>query len=267
LDVLAQALKALPTIASSPLAFIGYTLVVAAWLLAYARTKRFGLLMSKIKQVPTADRADIIRNEFNTVLPSSIDAEQWLRAQRQKYFLVAFVVSVISATSIIGFSIAAGVNGGTFLRGETKIPPDRLLSASPFRVRLEDCAMTTCNVTVFARGWDSQSRLRYDNKEQFNGLSTGQYRDSVLNSAERMYFQPNERIVFMVYCRLGSGPVLVGEQAGLDWKAWHEEGIPGYAAWLSCGDSNFKVGLGIEVVIAGLRINEPAVKDLSGPPS
>ncbi len=39
LDVLAPALKALPTIARGPLAYLGYLLAVGAWLLAYNRNR------------------------------------------------------------------------------------------------------------------------------------------------------------------------------------------------------------------------------------
>jgi hypothetical protein len=103
MNFLAQALKALPTIAMHPLAFAGYAVVIGAWLAAYWRTRRCELLMKHIKQLPEKDRKGAIQLEFNAVLPSTIDAEQWLRGQRQKYYLIAFVVTVVSGVVFAGF--------------------------------------------------------------------------------------------------------------------------------------------------------------------
>ena len=103
MNFLAQAVKALPTIAVQPLAFAGYALVVGAWLVAYWRTRRFELLMKDIKQLPQKDREAAIQLEFNTILPSRIDADQWLKGKRHKYYLIAYVVTLVSVIIFVWF--------------------------------------------------------------------------------------------------------------------------------------------------------------------
>lgn len=151
-------------------------------------------------------------------------------------------------------------------KGEGLVPPGRLLVASPFRVRLDDCTSRSCDVELFLRGYDPKGRLRYDARGRFDNWITGQYRDTVFNTTDKIYFEANERVSFQLYCRFGQGPMLVGEGEELDWKAWNEGGTPGYASWLSCGNNDFKSSVGIGVGIATVRVNEPAVKKDTGPP-
>jgi hypothetical protein len=71
-------LKALPAIATHPLAIVAYILVVAAWLLMQQRTARFNALMKRLELLPPAQRKATLALEMNTVIPDSISAEDWL---------------------------------------------------------------------------------------------------------------------------------------------------------------------------------------------
>ena len=148
---------------------------------------------------------------MGSVVPETINAEQWLRAQRQKYILIAFSMTIIAFSSVVGFSIEVGSYGNaarlrhqTIAQDAPKIPPGRLLRVSPFSVRLEDCATSVCDVEIFLRGYDAQGRLRYDNKATFARFTTGQFRDTLLDSTEVMYFEPGQNLSFQMFCRLGS---------------------------------------------------------------
>jgi len=105
------------------------------------------------------------------------------------------------------------------------IPPDRLLSSSPFRARLDDCTLTTCDVEFVLRGYDPKGRLRYDAHERFKRWITGQFRDTVFNTVDKLYFQHDEKVLFQLYCRLGTGPWLVGGEVSLDWKEANEKSV------------------------------------------
>lgn len=155
---------------------------------------------------------------------------------------------------------------GKTAKEDPVVPPDRLLAASPFRVRLDDCTGRSCDVKLYVRGYDPKGRLRYDASERFNNWITGQFRDTFFNTPDKIYFEAKEKVSFQSYCRLGNGPLLVGESTELDWKAWNESGTPGYSSWLSCGNNDFKASIGIGVSIATFRVNEPAVKNEINPP-
>lgn len=150
-------------------------------------------------------------------------------------------------------------------RPSPEIPPDRLLSAAPFRVTLNDCTGRTCDVELYLRGYDSRGRLRYDAKQRFQEWIINQFRDTSFNTIDRMYFAAKETIKFQSYCRLGQGSLIRGETRILDWQAWNEEGTQAYSVWLNCGDSTFNAGIGIGVNTATERVNEPAVKTVFDP--
>ena len=100
MDFLTRAIEALPAIATSPLAFVGYALTIAAWAFAVYRSSRLKLLLQKLPDIPAADRAKTIQLELGEVLPENISAEQWLRARNQRHFLAAFVIFVLTAAAI-----------------------------------------------------------------------------------------------------------------------------------------------------------------------
>jgi hypothetical protein len=148
-------------------------------------------------------------------------------------------------------------------------PPDRLLSAAPFRAELKDCAPYTCDVDFVLRGYDPTGRLRYDAHTEFKNWVRGQLKDTVFNTTDKIYFRANEKVVFQLYCRLGAGRRmfgdLVSDQVSLGWQEENETAGK-YSAWLNCGDGNVTAAVAIAVEAATQRIGEPAVKDDPGPP-
>jgi len=108
MDFLSKALEALPSIATSPLAFVGYVLTVAAWVYAVFRARRLKLLLARLSDIPEVDRARIIQLELGEVLPVNITAEQWLRGKRQKYFFVAFILLLVTLVSVLAVAIYQG---------------------------------------------------------------------------------------------------------------------------------------------------------------
>jgi hypothetical protein len=151
------------------------------------------------------------------------------------------------------------------------IPPGRLLSVSPFRVKLDDCALAKCDVTLVLRRYDPHGRLRYEARERFANWGTGEFRTTHFDSTDKLYFQANETVTFKLYCKLGNGSMLVGDLDPdinvMNWTEYFEGGVGrGYAKWIFCGDDQFKASVGIGVSVAMERVNESAVKVDSGPP-
>jgi hypothetical protein len=147
------------------------------------------------------------------------------------------------------------------------VPPDRLLTSSPFRARLDDCTLKTCDVDFILRGYDPKGRLRYDAHDSVKKWVTGQFRDTAFNTVDKLYFQHTESISFQLFCRLNAGSWLVGENVALDWKELNEKSDgPAYFVWPTCGNADFKASVGIAVRAAKERLNEPAVKEDPGQP-
>jgi|SRR5579864_2563022 len=101
MEVVLDTLKALPSIAGSPLAILAYLVVIGVWLLSYMRTARFRLLVDKIKTLPEADRIRVLEAEMNTVIPKSITAQEWLLSKRQLYLTIAYVLTLLAAIFLI----------------------------------------------------------------------------------------------------------------------------------------------------------------------
>lgn len=100
MDFLARALDALPQVAASPLAFVGYVLTLAVWIYAISRSQRLKTLLDRIKDVPAAERSKVIQLELGEVLPEKITAEQWIRSKKHRYFFVAFVLLLATVLAI-----------------------------------------------------------------------------------------------------------------------------------------------------------------------
>ena len=109
MEFLTKALEALPSIATSPLAFLGYVFTVGAWVYAVSRSRRLKVLLQSITNIPETDRAKIIQMEFGDVVPSNISAEEWILAKKHRYFLVAFLASLITISAISAIAIYEGL--------------------------------------------------------------------------------------------------------------------------------------------------------------
>ena len=107
------ALSSISDAASGPYAFAAYAIAIAAYVICFYRISRNKALLEKIHQLPETDRLQALRNEMGGILlPSSITAEEWLKARRQRYLLVAFGVSltlIISLAALVYFEMKGKV--------------------------------------------------------------------------------------------------------------------------------------------------------------
>ena len=155
----------------------------------------------------------------------------------------------------------------------SKIPPDRLLSARPFRGRLDYCVDDKCEFDFILRGYDEQGNLRINSEKHFSGITQGSFFDTDLDSDDTLYFEANtdgrpvdlgNSVDLRLFCRF-RGTIISSERISLTWTEF-SEAEKAYTSWLACSDSQFKASLGISVNVANDRRNEPSVKDDPGSP-
>jgi hypothetical protein len=208
-----------------------------------------------------------------------IIAEISRRSERDKWnaqIFVAFGI-LLSAVAIVSILISNHANLSDNQLPEkilpTKVPPGRLLSARPFRGRLDYCVDVKCDFDLILRGYDEQGNLRVNSEKHFSGIAQGSFFDTDLDSDDTLYFEANTNgepvnlgnsVDFRLFCRF-KGTLISSERINLAWTEFNEA-AKGYAAWLVCNDSQFKASLGIGVNIANSRKNEPNVKDDPGRP-
>jgi hypothetical protein len=102
MDFLANALKALPAVASSIPALIGYIFVILAWVLISWRVQRNRVLLKNLEKLPAKDRLNALRSEMGAIdVPADLTAEQWLRARNQTYIFQGFLVVVFAVVILV----------------------------------------------------------------------------------------------------------------------------------------------------------------------
>jgi hypothetical protein len=99
-----QFLKALPTVASSPLAFIGYLIVVIAWVVTSIMSRRSSQLFKAIKDLPEKDKLAAIKLEYKTIPRAGVTAKEWLQAKSATYNLIRFGALVVVLLVVIGLA-------------------------------------------------------------------------------------------------------------------------------------------------------------------
>lgn len=92
-EFLKSAFSALPSVASSPLAFLGYIIVTAAWVVIALKVKRNKNVLEHIKDFKADDRAQVLRDEMGIVpLKEGLTAEQYLRSRIHRYYFYGFAL-------------------------------------------------------------------------------------------------------------------------------------------------------------------------------
>lgn len=108
MEFLNSAIKALPTVASSPLALIAFLSLVAAWLIIGIRVQRNKNLLKNLEKVPPNDRLQALRDEMGRVrIKSGLTPEQYLRSRIHLYWLIAFVTLCLVILLILALAASS----------------------------------------------------------------------------------------------------------------------------------------------------------------
>jgi tetratricopeptide (TPR) repeat protein len=112
MEFLSRALSALPQAATSPLALLAYLATIAAWIWSVHRTWQLRILLDRAKHVPKSELAELIAKTIGGPIPKNISAENWIRSQKHRYFLTAFLALcfVILALAALASWTASDIN-------------------------------------------------------------------------------------------------------------------------------------------------------------
>lgn len=141
MEFITHALKALPGVASSPLALIGYIVAVGAWLLIALKVQRHKSLLTNLEKLPSRHRLAALKDEMGVVpLKESLTAEQYLKSRIHLYYILAF--AILCLTVVVLFVVASARTGAINSRtvkifGKVYQAGDRRIGVKNARVYLE----------------------------------------------------------------------------------------------------------------------------------
>lgn len=128
-------LRYLPEAATSPLAFVAYVVVVAAWTYSFVARNRLQTISRLITDIPEAERAEIIRREYNTTPRSGLSAEQWIRVRKQTLLFLSLLATLVAVVAIAAMAQARSTaTTDEFPRFENPIEEGRLDSENRSRL-------------------------------------------------------------------------------------------------------------------------------------
>jgi hypothetical protein len=110
-ELLRSAIAALPTVATHPLAFVAYIVVVLAWLIVALKVKRNNNLLKVLDKLPSEDRLRALQSEMGSVqLAAGLSPEQYLRSRIHLYYFLGFSILCLVGLLIFVVSAVMGQN-------------------------------------------------------------------------------------------------------------------------------------------------------------
>lgn len=96
-----QMIGALPAVATSWQAAIGYVALVVAFIVVSLKVTRNKNVLNKLKSLPEKDRARVLQMEMGAAyLAAGLSPEQWLQQQRQRFYFVGFLAVCVLAVAL-----------------------------------------------------------------------------------------------------------------------------------------------------------------------
>jgi hypothetical protein len=104
-----SALDALPAVASSPLAFAAYAIIIAAWVILGLKTRRNKGLLQHLDKFPEYNRLAALEAEIGHVrITGDMTAEQWIRSRIHLYYLIAFAITCLTLIALVAIASVRG---------------------------------------------------------------------------------------------------------------------------------------------------------------
>jgi len=108
-ELLRSAISALPSVATHPLAFVAYIVVVLSWLIIAWRVKRNKNLLQNWEKLPKRDRLEAYKIEIGYIpLKQGLSPEEYLKSRIQLYYLLAFAITCLMTVMIFVVSSMIG---------------------------------------------------------------------------------------------------------------------------------------------------------------
>jgi hypothetical protein len=216
-----QIIAALPAVATSWQAVVGYVAVVIAFVVVSLKVTRNKNLLNRLQSLPARDRAHVLQMEMGAAyLAAGLSPEQWLQKQRQQYYFFAFLAVCILVLALV---VAA-----------------RLASAGPNPVDEEVRKRTAARevaqrfvAVVHARDFNSAYEMFPDQIKQ--NTTFAQFRADLIRTMSQLPMNPLKHTVEQVVDNGGYLSILFFSEfsvdtrirdivtftkADTDWKLW-----------------------------------------------
>lgn len=96
-----QLLRHIGVVSNSVYSFIAYILVIFAWVYVATKEKKLKIIAGVIKELPEEDRKAVLLRNFDTIPKKGINAEQWIKSQKNKYFFLGLIATLIAVFLIV----------------------------------------------------------------------------------------------------------------------------------------------------------------------
>ncbi len=99
-DIYSNFIKAIPSAATSPGALAAYVVAILCSTVVGLRTRRHGMLLAKLKDLPPGQRIQALELEMGAArVPPNLSPEQWLRSRIHTY--VFMIVALVCGVGLV----------------------------------------------------------------------------------------------------------------------------------------------------------------------
>lgn len=102
---IATALGALPSAASTPMAFLGYVVALVCYVVVALNARKNSKLLHHLEKLPESDRIRALRDEIGIGVPDNISAEDWIKARGQRYWFFSFAIFIAVVSLLVAISL------------------------------------------------------------------------------------------------------------------------------------------------------------------
>jgi tetratricopeptide (TPR) repeat protein len=102
-------LKGLSEASKTPYAFVAYALIILSWTANILLTGRLRIISKNLKQLPEQQRIQALALEYNLRPKGGLSSAEYLRNEKRKYFLIAFVITVVAMLLLFTLSISKSI--------------------------------------------------------------------------------------------------------------------------------------------------------------
>jgi hypothetical protein len=107
---LQQMIDALPLVATSWPALVGYVGLIVAFVAVSSKVTRNRNVLAKLESLPNKDRARALEMEMGAAyLASGLSPEQWLQQQRQRFYFLGFLALCVLVAGLVAAASLRGV--------------------------------------------------------------------------------------------------------------------------------------------------------------
>lgn len=144
--------EGLKTVAGHPLALVGYVCLLAAWVFTVFRRSKLHSIEKLIKDLPEAERAEVLKHELSVLPREGITAQEWLEDRKRNQLFVAFIATLVVVLLIVALALYRGAQP-SIPEVDPEMPAAELdLVVSPDRITGIGVVDATIRATVSNRG-------------------------------------------------------------------------------------------------------------------